>query len=253
MSRIGGNRKVALVTGASSNLGQKICELLKCEYDLVAVSKTKNASNVQMEAGVFSEGASLLDIIYHDDGLSSVMYIQADLTTINCIQEIFRLIEARFGRLDVVVNLAADTRFYGEPYEAKWYRAAIIDQYVLNALTPMLIIGEAHNRFWKHDREMNNKANRSVVNVSSGSAVKVYPGGQATYSMSKAALDMLSRHCCQFLKTNRVRINTAHPGAMNTDLLINEVAERILGFIQSADEGKTIYFTSNGIRDASFL
>ena len=82
MSRIGGNRKVALVTGASSNLGQKICELLKCEYDLVAVSKTKNASNVQMEAGVFSEGASLLDIIYQNLFLKMVIQYLVSIISI---------------------------------------------------------------------------------------------------------------------------------------------------------------------------
>ena len=183
----------------------------------------------------------------------NTMYIQGDLTMNNCIQDLFFLIEARFGRLDVVVNLAADTRFYGEPYEAKWYKEAIVDQYLLNALVPMLIIGEAYNRFWKYDRLKNHMENRSVVNVSSGSAVKVYPGGQATYAMSKAALDMLSMHCSRFLRTNRVRINSAHPGSMSTDQLVEQVAERIAVFIRSTVDGKTLYFTSKGIREADFL
>jgi NAD(P)-dependent dehydrogenase (short-subunit alcohol dehydrogenase family) len=82
-------------------------------------------------------------------------------------------------------------------------------------------------RFWLHRDLDNRDHNRNVVNVSSLSASRVYPGGQAVYAASKAALNQLSRHLAAEFGVFGVRVNALAPNNFPSVVRTESVASAI--------------------------
>ena len=116
---------------------------------------------------------------------------------------------AGFGRLDIVVNLAAATdlgRGGGLKRVTEETNEGFQSQFNINLIAPMW--------FYKYAiPEMEKTGGGNFVNISSLSATKVSPGLGA-YAISKAALDSLSRQVALDYAASNIRSNCVGVGAI---------------------------------------
>lgn len=165
--------------------------------------------------------------------------IRADLSSPRECERVVELALARFGRIDHLINIAADLRFLGNTTEAWGYERDALLQFRLNALAPLRLASLVARDFWKHRPDENRRLKRSVVNVSSISGLQIYPGvGQATYSASKAALNFLSLHMCEDYDAIGVRVNVVAPTAFPRLATTESVADSIIELLTSDANGK---------------
>jgi NAD(P)-dependent dehydrogenase (short-subunit alcohol dehydrogenase family) len=127
------------------------------------------------------------------------------------MSRIIRQIEQRFGQLDVLVNNAAIL------YDT-WQNAVNADLHVVNQALSTNLFGP-----WRLSQlcipimERNNYGR--IVNVSSGAGSLYYmSGGTPAYSISKAALNALSRILAANLHGTGILVNSVDPGWVATDM-----------------------------------
>jgi 3-oxoacyl-[acyl-carrier protein] reductase len=86
--------KVAIVTGASSDRGSAIAELLASEGASVTINYLKSKKNA----------LSVLKRIENSDG--KAMTLQADVTSKASVNKMIKETVKKFGRIDILVNNA---------------------------------------------------------------------------------------------------------------------------------------------------
>ena len=80
---------------------------------------------------------------------------------------------ARHGRVDVVVNLAADTKYHGPLTDLCYDRDTASNQLAINSIAPFALVSAIFHETWKHERDNNSRYNRNVINLSSFSGMYV--------------------------------------------------------------------------------
>lgn len=145
-------KPVCLITGAGGRLGQDLCHALQDDYQVVASYRSRRP----------------------DIASPSVQLIQADLTQRDDLQRLVSDTLARHGRIDALVNSAADIKFHGslrDLWQAGDYPQS---QLLLNAIVPMQLASAIHQQCWRQQPDENARWNRSIVNVSSISGLYVF-------------------------------------------------------------------------------
>ncbi|MET0711022.1 MAG: SDR family oxidoreductase [Jiangellaceae bacterium] len=178
--------KVAIVTGASSGLGDRFVRVLHAAgASVVAVARR-------------SDRLAMLS-----DELDRVHPITADLANDGAIDGIVPGTLDRFGRLDVVVNNAgfgSPAPAVDEPVDAfrRTLEVNLVGAFHLARRAAVPMIAQGHG---------------SIVNVSSIlGLVAAWPIPDASYSSSKGALISLTRDlACQWAR-HGVRVNALAPG-----------------------------------------
>jgi NAD(P)-dependent dehydrogenase (short-subunit alcohol dehydrogenase family) len=233
---------VCLVSGSAGKLGSALCRSLTSTHQVAAVYRNK----------IPPFPSQLLSPIEFDDsgqGRQSVRVpfcIQGDLTHKDDVRRIVEVVLARFGQIDVLINSAADTHYYGKLLELSFDTKTVEDQLVTNCIAPSQLASAVFQELWKDDRAANLKFNRCVVNVSSISGLYVYPSlGQAFYSASKAALNFLTRHLASELADYCVRANAICPARFPDSVPTDKVVSRIRDVIESQVTGQVVEVTGN--------
>jgi NAD(P)-dependent dehydrogenase (short-subunit alcohol dehydrogenase family) len=136
--------------------------------------------------------------------------VQADVAREAEVVRMFAEIDARFGRLDALVNnagiLAAQMRV--EQMDA----ARIERIFATNVTGSFLCAREAVRRMsTKHGG-----SGGAIVNVSSRAAVLGSSGEYVDYAASKAALDVLTIGLAKEVAAEGVRVNGVRPGLIDT-------------------------------------
>jgi len=187
--------RVALITGASRGLGRSVALAFAREgADLVLCARgVETLEMVAAEAR--SAGAT-------------VLAIQADVRSPRDIERVVALTLERFERIDILVNNASELGPTPLPYLVDYPPDAFADVLQVNVVAPFRL-GQAVIRTMLTRRE------GVVINVSSDAAVTGYAGWGA-YSVSKAALDGLTRTWAAELAGTGVRIHAIDPGDMDT-------------------------------------
>lgn len=207
-------KPVCLVTGAGGRLGRDLCALLRDSHQVVATYR-----HTPPALG---------------GGGAPVHLIQADLARSDQLQRLVDTALERHGRVDALVNGAADIGFHGSLRDL--WRAGDYPhtQLHLNAVVPMLLASALYQACWKDRGADNAHWNRSVVNVSSISGLYVMQErGQAWYGVSKAALNMLTLYLSLELAGAGVRVNAVCPsrfsGAAATRRVSHAVRDLLAG------------------------
>ncbi|MET8554465.1 SDR family oxidoreductase [Streptomyces sp. NPDC004959] len=119
------------------------------------------------------------------------------------------------GPVDVLVNAAGvyPSLDMIEVSAADWDRV-----FALNTRAPVLATAELARRARASGR------GASVVNISSGSALRARPGG-GPYASSKAALEMATRAAALELGPYGIRVNAVSPGFIGVDSACNPVTD----------------------------
>lgn len=182
-----------LVTGASSGIGKATCEILSDKgAKVVGIGRNEEALKALKESG------------------DTFDYIVADITEDGECQ---RIVEsaARIlgGRLTTVVNAAGVLK-------GGAVGSIDLDNYKFN----MTCNTQAPYEIMCHSIPYLRKekdSSPSIVNVSSVNGKQSF-AGCASYCMSKAAVDMLTRCASIDLAKDGVRVNSVNPGVIETNL-----------------------------------
>ncbi len=227
-----GDNKVALITGGSRGIGEKIAEKYASEgYNLV-INYVSNIENIE-ELSNKIKGNSNIEILF----------IQADVTNFEACENMVKEAVEKFGHIDVVVNNAGITKdgLLMRMKEEEFDRVIEVNLKGTFNVTKSAI---PYMMKQKYGRIVSIS---SVVGVS-GNA------GQANYSASKAGIIGFTKSVAKELASRNILANCVAPGFIKTDMtdvLSDSVKESInaqipLKKMGTAEEvAKAVYFLGN--------
>ncbi len=183
--------RVAVITGGSQGLGEETAKMMADRGLAGAVLVGRNAER----------GNAVAEALPCD-----ATFVAADLGAADAAEQIMATADARFGRVDCLVNAAAFT-VRGSVWDTDadmW-----TDMLNVNTRAPAMLITAAVKIMKREGIE------GTVVNIGSvaswGGQDFLYP-----YSASKAALQAVTRNAAYSLMRHRIRVNLLQPGWMKT-------------------------------------
>ncbi len=188
------NGKVAIVTGASSGIGQAIAERLATEGAIVVVNYLRSESKARaVVAGIQGKGGK-------------AVAVQADMSVVAEARQLVADTMAQFSRLDILVNNAG-----------KFVPKAFLDtsetdfeaHMALHAKGPYFAMQEAAKVMCDQGR---------IVNISSA-GTKLHYYGATAYLGSRGALEQFTQGIAQELAPRGITVNTVAPGFTDTGIL----------------------------------
>jgi NAD(P)-dependent dehydrogenase (short-subunit alcohol dehydrogenase family) len=233
-------RPVCLITGAGGRLGSALCRDLLATHDVAAVYRNQLPSVPSQFSIPIIPGSSA------GEPAGAAFCIQGDLTVRADLRRIVEVTMARFGRIDVLIQAAADTRYHGRLLELSFDSAPVEHQMLANCVAPIALASAIFQQFWKNERQSNRASNRVVIHVSSISGLYVFPGaGQGFYSASKAALNFLTAHLAWELADYSVRVNAICPSRFPDSIPVTKVVAAVRNLIDSDITGEIVEITSH--------
>jgi NAD(P)-dependent dehydrogenase (short-subunit alcohol dehydrogenase family) len=187
--------KVALVTGASKEMGREVAYTLARHGADVAVTARNAAQLEEAAAHIRALGRK-------------AAAISADLTRIAEISSIVsRTVEA-LGGLDILVNVAGGGPYSNYGWALRMTEEMWDNMLILNLKAPMFLCQAAA-------RVMKERGGGSIVNISSGAGSGASPR-MCNYGAAKAGLDNLSDTLAQEWAQFRIRVNVVISGLVDT-------------------------------------
>jgi glucose 1-dehydrogenase len=191
--------KNALITGASSGIGQAIAVRFASEGANVAINHRNSAeqaeaTRAQAQAARANGGREII--------------VQADVANEEQVQGMFAETIAAFGRIDVLVNNAGIQK----PCPSHEIEAADFDRVLaVNLRGPFLCSREAIRHFLSRDG--------GGVILNNSSVHEIIPKPKyLPYSVSKGGLENLTRSLALEYADRGIRVNSVGPGAVVTPI-----------------------------------
>ncbi|MGX7006121.1 SDR family oxidoreductase [Caballeronia sp. KNU42] len=233
--------KVAVVTGGTQGLGAAIAALFVERGARGAIICGRSQEKGKAKAQELNES-----------GGTDVHYVQADLSQVDDCRAVIAATDARFGRIDVLVNAAAITD-----------RGTILDtdptlfdrMFATNVRAPFFLMQETIRIMRRESIE------GSIVNICSMSAMAGQPF-IAAYCATKGALATLTQNTGYALLRNRIRVNglnlgwmasdgedriqREHHGASDDWLIQASVAQPFGRLIDPAEAARAVAFLASG-------
>jgi NADP-dependent 3-hydroxy acid dehydrogenase YdfG len=200
---------VALVTGASSGIGEATARALVAEGATVAVAARRKDRLDHLVASTSSK----------------VLAIQADLSDLAQAEGAVERTVAEFGRLDTLVNNAG-VMFLGAVADApvtEW------DQMIALNVRTLITTTRAALPHLLKAAEDSPRGIADIVNVSS-TAGRVARNGTAVYSLTKFGIGAFSESLRQELAQRDVRVSLIEPGRTATELMSHNRDEVLKDF-----------------------
>jgi 3-oxoacyl-[acyl-carrier protein] reductase len=194
--------KVAIVTGASRGIGRAIAESVAAAGATVVINHRASKEQADQTVAAIERAGG------------RAVAVQADMGSVEQVQQLVATAVEQFGRLDILVNNAGvgnrTTMADMTEKEFDWTMS-------VNARGPMFAIQAAVPRMRDGGR---------IINISScGTHVAQVTGLLAVYQMSKGALEQLARCYVKELGARGITINNVLPGFVETELASDTPAE----------------------------
>ncbi|HEX4856455.1 MAG TPA: SDR family oxidoreductase [Limnobacter sp.] len=185
--------KVALVTGATRGIGLACAQLLAQHGATVIISSRKQQACEEVAAQLKAEGLNAVPMACH-------------LGEIEQIENLYRQVEEKFGRLDILVNNGATNPHFGPIYDT--------DLSAFQKTCDVNIRGYFYMS--SHGcKLMAKNGGGTIINVASVNGV--IPGVyQGIYSITKAAVISMTKAFAKECAPMKVRVNALLPGATDT-------------------------------------
>lgn len=195
--------RVAVVTGGTRGIGRAIAEGLVAAGAKVAVGSRKADACAETERHLREMGGEAIGVATH----------MGDIDAINALVD--RTV-AEFGRLDIVVNNAANalTLPLGQFTADAWEKSLGV-----NLRGPVFLV----ERALPHLTESPHAA---ILNVISAGAF-LFSARTAMYSAAKAGLMAMTRAQAADLADRGIRSNALAPGTVDTDMVRNNTPEAV--------------------------
>ena len=184
--------KIALITGGSRGIGEAIAMAL-AEQGAHCILISRKIEGLQaVREKIEARGGKADAIACHVGHMDQ-------------IENLLTQIEAKFGKLDILINNAATNPYFGEMIgadERAWNKTLEV-----NLKGPFFLT--------QHAAKLMEKGGGAVVNVSS--VVARQPGPmQGIYSITKAALVAMTQAYAKELAGKNIRVNALLPGVVDT-------------------------------------
>ena len=225
--------KTALVTGANKGIGFEVVkQLLERNFKVILTSRNSDKG--------------LLAIKNLKNYEEKLLFVQMDVGNEDSIRKAAKEVESKNLNIDVIVNNAGvllDSESINEVSSEK-----ILTTFKINTLGPILVI--------QNFLPLMNKNGR-IINVSSGlGAFSEMSSHAPTYSISKSALNAVTKQFSFSLVENNIGVNSVSPGWVKTDMggnnatrTVEKGAETIVWLAEEAPHN----FTGRFFRDKKEL
>ncbi|MGI8503938.1 MAG: SDR family oxidoreductase [Hassallia sp.] len=206
--------KVAIVTGASRGIGRAIALKLASNGASVVVNYAANADKAQ-------------EVVTEIEKLQvQAISVQADVSKVADIQNLFDQTIERFGKVDILVNNAGIT-FYKLTTEVTEEDFDKI--FAINVKGTYFACQQAAQRMANGGR---------IINFSSSTTAMMLPKYGA-YVATKGAVEQMTRVLAKELGTKDITVNVVSPGPTDTELFREgKTEEQINHFAQMAALGR---------------
>ncbi|HET6327322.1 MAG TPA: SDR family oxidoreductase [Planctomycetaceae bacterium] len=207
------DQKVAFITGANKGLGLETGRGLgKLGYAVVLGSRD------------LGRGKAAADKL-RSEGVADVEAFQFDVTNYDDHKKVARHIEERYGRLDVLVNnagaqfekadFASDFNTTSHcpidalrnTFDTNFFAAVSLTQTLLPLIRKALA-----------GRIVNVSSILGSLTLHSDPKSDIYNKKAFAYDASKTALNAFTVHLAQELRNTKIKVNSAHPGWVQTDM-----------------------------------
>lgn len=167
---------------------------------------------------------------------TGALAVQADAADEAATRALFEAVDARFGRLDVLVNNAGVVAPASQLADMDTARMERV--FRVNVLGAFLAAREAVRRM----STARGGAGGAIVTVSSAAARMGSPGEYIDYAASKGAIDTMTLGLAKEVATQGIRVNAVRPGLIATDIHASGGEpgriERLRGAIPMHREGR---------------
>ena len=196
---LGFKGKVALVTGAGSQIGFGKC---------ISLLLAKEGCDAVAVTDINLDDARLTADAIRDLGHKSIA-LKADVTNKDEVQEMVKQVIAEYGKIDILANVAGAVIGYGsleQQDEETWDKNIRLNLYgtmfVTQAVLPL----------------MKSRNYGVIVNIGSGST-HMYSHGVNMYAMSKAGVALFTKQMAWVEAKTGIRINCVAPGPSPTNFI----------------------------------
>jgi len=225
--------RTCLITGANSGIGRE-----------TALALARMGANVVMVCRSEGKGEAARREIATKSGNKSVDLLLCDLSSLEGVRKLAHETQARYGKLDVLVNNAGLFRLGGKSVDG--FEKTFAVNYLAPFLLTNLLLGL-----------LRSSSPSRIVNVSSVAHYngqidlnaierRNTPSGWGGYSLSKLALVMFTYELARRLAGRGVTANCLHPGGVATNIW-KVPPTLVRPFLKSAKEGAqtTVYLASS--------
>lgn len=192
--------KVALVTGASRGIGQKIAQELALQGARVVVNYASSSGRAEEVVSEIRENGG------------EALAIQADVSKVGEVERLFEKTLEAFGRIDILVNNAGVmiTKPIAEMTEEDFDQ-----QFAINVKGTYFACQQAALHMSEKGR---------IINFSTSVAGQMFPG-YSVYAATKGAVEQITRQLAKELGPKGITINAVAPGPVNTELFTADKTE----------------------------
>ena len=168
------------------------------------------------------------------------LIMESDISDENAVKRIYQAALEQYGKVDILVNNAADGDMDGIDTIEKITQTVIDDTFAVNVRGSILMIREFIRNHCDYGRIINFSTDASQVFA-----------GQITYGASKATLEALTRSIALEAAKYGITVNCVAPGPTQTGWIDDELEKAVLPLIpmgkliQPNDIAETILFLAS--------
>ena len=201
--------KIALITGANKGLGFGIARQLG-KQDITVLIASRNESR----------GKEAVNKLQHEN--IDAHFVQLDVGDRASIESAYKAIAEQFGKLDILVNNAGVNLEFSaglpapsqisldvlkQTFEINFFGTVAVTQ----AMLPLVRQADA-------GRIVNISSDMASLILHQNPDFKFYDYKQLAYDSSKTAVNAFTIHLAHELKDTKIKVNSAHPGWIKTDM-----------------------------------
>ncbi len=203
-------KKIALITGANKGLGLEMARQLGKQGVLILLAARDLSKGEAAVKTLAAEGVE-------------ARAVKLEVTSPKDVAALVKLIEKDYGRLDILINNAAimieaggfasNTTLEATPellhqtFDTNFFAVVALTQ----ALLPLIRKAPA-------GRIVNMSSILGSQTLHATPESPIYDAKTFAYDASKAALNSFTIHLAHALKGTKVKVNSAHPGWVKTDM-----------------------------------